>query len=382
MPRPRRASPSPTTTESWPPRPARSPRRPADGCARWAGARLRHLRRRDRAHPPERGSTPARLARRPSWSFRRSVYTGGADSSWRRSGRRRGEMETVLVVGHNPTAAELTSALCDGEGITGPRRLGAGLRHEWYRRAAGRCRRLGRSRRRLLRPPPLPRRARLTPAARFCRHCSTPRPPVEHVVSNQRTRTYVLCSGMTHRRTRSSSPAAATSPTASRRPPPAACSAPSGMTDDDFAKPQIGVASSLERDHPVQPVARPARQGGQGRRARGRRLPAGVRHDLGVATASRWATRGCTSRWCRREVIADSVETVMQAERLDGSVLLAGCDKSLPGMLMAAARLDLAVGLPLRRVDPAGHRQAVRRLGEAGHDHRRLRGGRRLRRAA
>ena len=43
-----------------------------------------------------------------------------------------------------------------------------------------------------------------------------------------------------------------------------------------------------------------------------------------------------------REVIADSVETVMMAERLDGSVLLAGCDKSLPGMMMAAARLDLA----------------------------------------
>jgi dihydroxy-acid dehydratase len=43
-----------------------------------------------------------------------------------------------------------------------------------------------------------------------------------------------------------------------------------------------------------------------------------------------------------REVIADSVETVMFAERLDGSVTLAGCDKSLPGMLMAAARLDLA----------------------------------------
>src|SRR5699024_12665156 len=43
-----------------------------------------------------------------------------------------------------------------------------------------------------------------------------------------------------------------------------------------------------------------------------------------------------------REVIADSVETVMMAERLDGSVLLAGCDKSLPGMLMSAARLDLA----------------------------------------
>jgi dihydroxy-acid dehydratase len=43
-----------------------------------------------------------------------------------------------------------------------------------------------------------------------------------------------------------------------------------------------------------------------------------------------------------REVIADSVETVVFAERLDGMVLLAGCDKSEPGMLMAAARLDLA----------------------------------------
>jgi dihydroxy-acid dehydratase len=43
-----------------------------------------------------------------------------------------------------------------------------------------------------------------------------------------------------------------------------------------------------------------------------------------------------------REVIADSVETVVEADRLDGTVLLAGCDKSLPGMLMAAARLDLA----------------------------------------
>src|SRR3981081_1580917 len=43
-----------------------------------------------------------------------------------------------------------------------------------------------------------------------------------------------------------------------------------------------------------------------------------------------------------REESVHSVEVVMQAERLDGSVLLAGCDKSLPGMLMAAARLDLA----------------------------------------
>src|SRR5258708_15017011 len=42
-----------------------------------------------------------------------------------------------------------------------------------------------------------------------------------------------------------------------------------------------------------------------------------------------------------REIIADSVETVMHAERFDAMVTFAGCDKSLPGMLMAAARLNL-----------------------------------------
>ena len=61
-----------------------------------------------------------------------------------------------------------------------------------------------------------------------------------------------------------------------------------------------------------------------------------------------------------REVIADSVETVMQAERLDGSVLLAGCDKSLPGMLMAAARLDLASVFLVCRINRAGLGQANR----------------------
>src|SRR5690606_18802630 len=42
-----------------------------------------------------------------------------------------------------------------------------------------------------------------------------------------------------------------------------------------------------------------------------------------------------------RELIADSVECVMHSERLDAMVTFAGCDKSLPGMLMAAARLNL-----------------------------------------
>jgi hypothetical protein len=75
-----------------------------------------------------------------------------------------------------------------------------------------------------------------------------------------------------------------------------------------------------------------------------------------------------------REVIADSVEVVMQAERLDGSVLAAGCDKSLPGMLMAAARLDLAsVFLYAGSLRPDGcvSKTAPRR----SHHHRRLRSG-------
>ena len=75
-----------------------------------------------------------------------------------------------------------------------------------------------------------------------------------------------------------------------------------------------------------------------------------------------------------REIIADSVETVMSAERMDGSVLLAGCDKSLPGMLMAAARLDLASVFLYAGLD---HARPGR--GPGRHDHRRLRGGRRLR---
>ena len=78
-----------------------------------------------------------------------------------------------------------------------------------------------------------------------------------------------------------------------------------------------------------------------------------------------------------REIIADSVETVMSAERLDGSVLLAGCDKSLPGMLMAAARLDLASVFLYAGFD---HARPGRRQGR--HHHRRLRGGRGLLRRA
>ncbi|MFN8082231.1 MAG: dihydroxy-acid dehydratase [Kineosporiaceae bacterium] len=114
-----------------------------------------------------------------------------------------------------------------------------------------------------------------------------------------------------------------------------------GMGDDDFAKPQIGVASSWNEITPCNlSLDRLAKASKDGVHAAGG-------YPLEFATISvsdgiSMGHEGMHFSLVSREVIADSVETVMQAERLDGSVLLAGCDKSLPGMLMAAARLDLA----------------------------------------
>jgi len=114
-----------------------------------------------------------------------------------------------------------------------------------------------------------------------------------------------------------------------------------GMGDDDFAKPQIGVASSwneitpcnLSLDRLADAVKNGVHAGG------GYPLEFGT---ISVSDGISMGHEGMHFSLVSREVIADSVETVMMAERLDGSVLLAGCDKSLPGMLMAAARLDLA----------------------------------------
>jgi dihydroxy-acid dehydratase len=114
-----------------------------------------------------------------------------------------------------------------------------------------------------------------------------------------------------------------------------------GMGDDDFAKPQIGVASSWNEITPcnlsLDRLAKKAKEGV--RAANGFPMEFGT---ISVSDGISMGHEGMRASLVSREVIADSVETVMFAERLDGSVLLAGCDKSLPGMLMAAARLDLA----------------------------------------
>ena len=114
-----------------------------------------------------------------------------------------------------------------------------------------------------------------------------------------------------------------------------------GMGDEDWGKPQIGIGSSWNEITPCNlSLDRLAQASKEGVHAGG-----GYPLEFGTISVSDGISMGHEGMHfslVSREVIADSVETVMQAERLDGSVLLAGCDKSLPGMLMAAARLDLA----------------------------------------
>ncbi|MHA3701450.1 dihydroxy-acid dehydratase [Jatrophihabitans sp. YIM 134969] len=114
-----------------------------------------------------------------------------------------------------------------------------------------------------------------------------------------------------------------------------------GMGDDDWRKPQIGVASSWNEITPcnlsLQRLAQGAKEGVFGND--GYALEFGT---ISVSDGISMGHGGMHYSLVSREIIADSVETVMRAEQLDGAVLLAGCDKSLPGMLMAAARLDVA----------------------------------------
>ncbi len=114
-----------------------------------------------------------------------------------------------------------------------------------------------------------------------------------------------------------------------------------GMGDEDFAKPQIGVASSWNEITPcnlsLDRLSNAAKEGVF--EAGGFPMKFGT---ISVSDGIAMGHEGMHFSLVSREVIADSVETVMQAERMDAMVMLAGCDKSLPGMMMAAARLDLA----------------------------------------
>src|SRR3954468_10192604 len=143
-----------------------------------------------------------------------------------------------------------------------------------------------------------------------------------------------------------------------RRAPARAMLRAVGMTDDDWDKPQIGVASSWNEITPCNlSLARLAAAAKEGVRA-----ASGFPMEFGTISVSDGISmghEGMRASLVSREVIADSVETVMFAERLDGSVLLAGCDKSLPGMVMAAARLDLAAVFVYAGTTLPGHLNGV-----------------------
>ena len=114
-----------------------------------------------------------------------------------------------------------------------------------------------------------------------------------------------------------------------------------GLTDDDWQKPQIGIASAWNEVTPCNmSLRRLAENAKQGVRDAG-----GVALEFGTITVSDGISmghEGMRASLVSREVITDSVETVVHGERFDGFVGLAGCDKSIPAMLMAAARLNLA----------------------------------------
>lgn len=113
-----------------------------------------------------------------------------------------------------------------------------------------------------------------------------------------------------------------------------------GMGDDDWDKPQVGVCSSWNEVTPCNmPLDRLAKVAKEGVRDAGGFPIEFV--TIAISDGISMGHEGMRASLVSREVIADSVETVMHAERLDALVTFAGCDKSLPGMLMAAARLDL-----------------------------------------
>ncbi len=114
-----------------------------------------------------------------------------------------------------------------------------------------------------------------------------------------------------------------------------------GMTEDDWEKPQVAIASSWNEVTPCNMTLRKLAEHAKD----GVRSAGGFPMEFGTITVSDGISmghEGMRASLVSREVITDSVETVMHAERLDGFVGLAGCDKSIPAMLMAAARLDLA----------------------------------------
>src|SRR5215469_4327666 len=113
-----------------------------------------------------------------------------------------------------------------------------------------------------------------------------------------------------------------------------------GLSEDDLERPQVAVASSWNEVTPcnvhLNGLAAAAKEGI--RQAGAVPLEFGT---IAVSDGISMGTEGMKSSLVSREIIADSVELMVNAEQFDALVTIAGCDKSLPGMLMACARLDI-----------------------------------------
>ena len=113
-----------------------------------------------------------------------------------------------------------------------------------------------------------------------------------------------------------------------------------GMTDDDWGKAQVGVASSWNEVTPCNmPLDRLAKRAKEGVRAAGGFPMEFV--TIAVSDGISMGHEGMRGSLVSREIITDSVECMVHSERFDALVTFAGCDKSLPGMLMAAARTNV-----------------------------------------
>lgn len=113
-----------------------------------------------------------------------------------------------------------------------------------------------------------------------------------------------------------------------------------GFKDEDFKKPMIGVASTWSEVTPcnvhINVLAEKAKQGVKD----GGGAPL-IFNTITVSDGISMGTEGMNYSLPSREVIADSIETVVGAERLDGVVAIGGCDKNMPGCMMALGRLNL-----------------------------------------
>ncbi len=150
----------------------------------------------------------------------------------------------------------------------------------------------------------------------------------------------------THGRTRSQTPGRTLKPRSweitegAARAPHRAMFRAMGHTDESLARPHIGVASSWNEVTPcnihLNQLAQHAKAGVQA--GGGTPIEFGT---IAVSDGIAMGHEGMKASLVSREVIADSVEVMAIAQRFDGLVTIAGCDKSLPGMVMAIARLNL-----------------------------------------